>query len=52
MGQNFEESKSRSFSKGMQVLKYNYKKLWIKKFTKFVALSNISLAEWGLKMLW
>jgi hypothetical protein len=46
-----EESKSRYglFSKGMRVLKYNYKNYGAKNFTKFVALSNISLAEWGLK---
>jgi glycosyltransferase involved in cell wall biosynthesis len=46
-----EETKNRYglFSKGMRVLKYNYKKFGAKNFTKFVALSNISLAEWDLK---
>jgi hypothetical protein len=32
----------------MRVLKYNYKIMELK-FLKFVALSNVSLAEWDLK---
>jgi hypothetical protein len=46
-----EESKQvRSFSKGMRVLKYNYKTMELKNFTKFVALSN-KFGRMGLKML-
>ncbi|NRT17055.1 glycosyltransferase involved in cell wall biosynthesis [Flavobacterium sp. 28A] len=45
-----EESKEKYWllSKGLRFLKYNFKSFGAKKFTKFVALSNESLAEWDL----
>lgn len=46
-----EESKNKYglFSKGIRFLKYTFKNFGAKKFTKFIALSESSRAEWNIK---